>query len=405
MPSPSSSSSLVVDIHTHIYPPSYLSLLRSRKTTPYIYDPPPSTSSTTSDASEAPSPRLIILPSDDDSSRPPHLRGRPIDSSYSSFRSKRTFMSRHGITISVVSLANPWLDFLREDPKEAADWATRVNNDLDQSCTAFNAESLNEKNDDDNNNEKARKLYGFGTLPLGAPPHQITSEITRLKTLPTIKGIVMGTTGLGSGLDDPAMRPIWQTLQDTQTLVFLHPHYGLPDTAFGGPEVVAKSGHVLPLALGFPLETTIAVSRMFLAGVFDEFPGLRMLLAHSGGTLPFLAGRIQSCVEHEREFVANGGFRQGPRRTIWEVLNSNVYLDAVIYGEVGLKAAIHAGGSTERVMFGTDHPFFPALDQSREQWPSVTTNYTAINKACGQDTEAANSILGGNAVRILGLDT
>lgn len=121
----------------------------------------------------------------------------------------------------------------------------------------------------------------------------------------------------------------------------------------------------MALALGFPLETTIAVTRMYLAGVFDRFPKLKMLLAHSGGTLPFLAGRIQSCVEHEREFVRHGGDKQGPQRDIWEVMHTNLWLDAVIYSKADLKAAIEAAGpdGIDRFCFGTDHPFFPPTSQ------------------------------------------
>ena len=36
-------------------------------------------------------------------------------------------------------------------------------------------------------------------------------------------------------------------------VVFLHPHYGVDGKAWGEKE----NGHVLPLALGFPFETTI----------------------------------------------------------------------------------------------------------------------------------------------------
>jgi predicted TIM-barrel fold metal-dependent hydrolase len=371
---------IVVDIHTHIYPPCYIELLSSRKQVPYIHKPITA------------EPRLIILPSDDDESKPVEMRGRPIDASYSSWDAKRTFMTLHGIDISVASLANPWLDFLpaSESPK----WAQKVNDELEKSCVAFNTKLLDSK----------CKLYAFGTLPLSASAEDNGAEISRLKSLPHLKGIIMGTTGLGLGLDDPALTPIWQGLQDTQTLIFLHPHYGLPDAAFGGSEVVARSGHVLPLALGFPLETTIAISRMFLAGVFDRFPNLKMLLAHSGGALPFLAGRIQSCVEHEREFIANGGSKHGPKRSIWEVLQTNIYLDAVIYGEPGLKAAVEAG-SADRVMFGTDHPFFPPLGDKSDEWPSVSTNYSAIQGASGKDQAIVYGILGQNAIRVLGLET
>ena len=296
------------------------------------------------------------------------------------------------INVSVVSVANPWLDFLpaSESPK----WAQSVNDELESACAEFNKQP----------SSSLCKLFAFGTLPLSAASEDNSAEVRRLKSLPHLKGVIMGTTGLGPGLDDPALDPIWQAVEDTNTMIFLHPHYGIPDTAFGGAEVVAKSGHVLPLALGFPLETTIAVSRMFLAGVFDRYPSLRMLLAHSGGTLPFLAGRIQSCVEHEREFVANGGAKHGPERDIWNVLQKNIYLDAVIYGEPGLKAAVGAG-SADRIMFGTDHPFFPPLGHRSGEWPSVRTNYAAIQGAFGEVAKTVDSILGGNAVRILGLGT
>ena len=295
-------------------------------------------------------------------------------------------MGLHGIDISVVSLANPWLDFL--EPDTALHTAQQINDDMNMACA---------KNNEYNS---SCKLFTFGCLPLSAPAAQIVAEVERLKNLSHTKGIIMGTTGLGAGLDDPAMSPIWSALASTGTVVFLHPHYGLPEAALGGSETIAKSGHVLPLALGFPLETTIAITRMYLAGVFDQHPTLQMLLAHSGGTLPFLAGRIQSCVDHEREFIANGGHKQGPKRDIWNVLKTNIYLDAVIYGKPGLQAAIEAGG-VDRVMFGTDHPFFPPLNEKDGKWLSVESNREAIS---GAEGKAAEAIIGGNAVRVLGLD-
>ena len=373
----------VVDIHTHMYPPSYISLLSNRTSVPYIHQP----------ADPQADPRLIILDSDDDPSRPKSSRGRPVDSTYSSFDKKREFMKLHGITCSVISLANPWLDFL--EPETALSTAVGINDDLERACSENNASS----------EHGGLKLYAFGSLPLSASAKDIVSEIQRLKTLPHLKGVIMGTTGLGKGLDDPALDEIYSALSTTKTIVFLHPHYGLPAEAFGGPSVVARSGHVLPLALGFPLETTIAVSRMYLAGVFDRHPKLEFLLAHSGGTLPFLAGRIESCVAHEREFIANGGKTQGPQRSIWDVLHTNLYLDAVIYGQPGLKAALEAAGSVDRVMFGTDHPFFPPLgDEEGTKWLSVESNKGVIGDSFPGDEEAQKKILGGNAVRVLGLD-
>lgn len=394
---PKPSKATIVDVHTHTYPPSYIDLLASRTTVPYIHRP--------SDGSD---PRLIILPSDDDPSKPADERGRPVDAAYSSWEEKLKFMKLHNISVSVVSLANPWLDFL--PASTALQTAQQINDDLNTAC-----ESQNNSHHDPSPSSTSQprpRLYAFACLPLSACPDEITAEIRRLKTLPTIKGVILGTSGLGAGLDDPAMDPLWSALERDGTMIFLHPHYGLPESAFGGAGAIARSGHVLPLALGFPLETTIAVTRMYLAGVFDRFPSLRMLLAHSGGALPFLAGRIQSCVEHEREFIANGGTKPGPERSVWDVLRTNIWLDAVVYGQAGLKAAIEAAGGgdgqggVDRLMFGTDHPFFPPLKKEGgdARWLSVGSNLAAIEGVAGEDAELARKILGGNAARVLGIE-
>jgi predicted TIM-barrel fold metal-dependent hydrolase len=63
----------------------------------------------------------------------------------------------------------------------------------------------------------------------------------------------MGTKGVGRGLDDEALDPVWEALEKEGLVVFVHPHYGVDKEAWGEKE----NGHVLPLALGFPFETTI----------------------------------------------------------------------------------------------------------------------------------------------------
>lgn len=362
----------IVDIHTHVYPTTYLSLLRSRTEVPYLLDLP----------DKSAPPRLIILPSDDDPALPAHQRGRPIDSSYSLISQKLTFMKTHDITTSVISLANPWLDFL--SPEEGPQWAEKVNNELEDICS-----------------KSQNCLYAFATLPLSASASRIRGEIYHLSLLPHIRGIILGTTGLSQGLDDPALEPVWSLLESTKLLIFLHPHYGLPSSVYG-PRA-SEYGHVLPLSLGFPMETTIAFTRMWLSGVFDRHPKLKVLIAHSGGTVPFLSGRIDSCVQHERHFPENEGGGRGPKRGLKEVLKENVWLDAVVYSPTGVRAAVEVVGK-ERVLFGTDHPFFPPLEEGAEAWMSVGTNVHAVKEAFGDDALGAAKVLGGNAIELLGLD-
>lgn len=80
----------------------------------------------------------------------------------------------------------------------------------------------------------------------------LLETIEQISKLPHLKGIIMGTKGIGKGLDDDALEPVWEALTKTGLVVFLHPHYGVDSSAWGEKE----NGHVLPLALGFPFETT-----------------------------------------------------------------------------------------------------------------------------------------------------
>ncbi|PBP18553.1 uracil-5-carboxylate decarboxylase [Diplocarpon rosae] len=288
----STTRSPIVDIHTHVYPPSYVELLKSRSTIPYIRSSPPPSESL----------RLVILPAEETEST---SRGRPVGAEYYDIHEKIKFMDTHSIDISVISLANPWLDWVPKD--EAARAAQEINDEVNGECGRFPG-----------------RLFAFGTLPLSGGPEVMAREIARLKGLAYMRGVILGTTGLGKGLDDPELLPIFQCLQDAKLPVFLHPHYGLPGSVWG--ERAGDYGHVLPLALGFPLETTIAVTRMILSGASGE----------------------------------------------------------------------------ERVMFGTDHPFFPPLDQEGGKWASVETNFVAIKGALGS-SEQARGALGGNAIRVLNL--
>ena len=292
-------------------------------------------------------------------------------------------MKTHHITTSVISLANPWLDFL--SPEEGPPWAQKVNNELEDICSS-----------------SQNSLYAFATLPLSASPSDIVAEIRRLDSLPHIRGIILGTTGLSQGLDDPALEPVWSALESAKLLIFLHPHYGLPASVYG-PRA-SEYGHVLPLSLGFPMETSIAFTRMWLSGVFDRHPKLKVLIAHAGGAVPFLSGRINSCVQHERHFPENEGGGRGPKRGFKEVLRENVWLDAVVYSSTGVRAAVEVVGK-DRVLFGTDHPFFPPLEEGTEEWMSVGTNVEAVKAAFGKYEEGSRGVLGKTAIELLGLDT
>ena len=88
--------------------------------------------------------RLVILPGEDKESTT--AIGRQIGSEYWNIEHKIQFMDNHNIQTSIVSLANPWLDFLTGDA--AASAAMELNDELQSICEMYPS-----------------RIYGFATLP------------------------------------------------------------------------------------------------------------------------------------------------------------------------------------------------------------------------------------------------
>ncbi len=58
-----------------------------------------------------------------------------------------------------------------------------------------------------------------------------------------------------------------------------------------------------------------------------------------------------------------------------------------------------------RMLFGTDHPFFPPLEGSsgKQQWQSVVDNLQAIDSVKGWGEEEKEAVMGVNAVELFSL--
>ncbi|KAG6612640.1 uracil-5-carboxylate decarboxylase [Phytophthora cinnamomi] len=360
-----------VDLHTHVYLPRYMDILRARKDVPFVR---PGVGGE----------RLIILPAEqqqlEQQQQPGGISaGRPIGGEYWDASNKLCYMDRHGIRTSVLSLANPWLDFLPLE--EQICQATLLNDDMEMLCRGSDG-----------------RFLAFGVVPQDSTT--AVKEVERLSSyLPHVRGVILSTAGLnGKGLDDPGMLEFYRAMDRAGLTIFLHPHYGVGNKHYG------KYGHALFLALGFTFETTVAVSQLVLSGLLDQVPDtLRLLLAHSGGTLPFLAGRLDSCVEHDAAIAQN--LQHAP-----SVYLKRFYYDAVAYHEPALQCLIDFVGA-DKIVFGTDHPFFPPAkkgvteggegeDLSEVDWRSTLSNYEIMAK---MSKEVQSAMLRDNAKRLMGI--
>lgn len=296
---------MVVDVHSHIYPRDYLDLLTQRQQIPRL-------------ESREDGEHLIIFPDE----RNTLGATRPISPAFSDLSEKTAFMQKNGIDQSVLSIGNPWLDFLPR--REGAWWATRLNDWLQDQC------------------QRGERFRAFGVIAPQAPEESAV-EIERIAEFSHMDGIILGTRPGRSHLDSRALDPIWRALEATGLLAFIHPHY------VAGYDWMGGMGHALPLALGFPFETAVATARLILAGTLDRHPGLRLLLAHGGGALPYLAARLETCVS------IDGDASKHVTKPISEYVRALRY-DAVVYSSNALKLTM-ATASSDQIAFGTDHPF------------------------------------------------
>lgn len=148
--------------------------------------------------------------------------------------------------------------------------------------------------------------------------------------------------------------------------------------------------------------------------MLDRFPSLRLLLAHSGGALPALSSRLASCIDHDP--IVASRLKHDARYYL-----GKLYLDAVAYGpeELGFASDVIARADrynpqssstpvpnrsigSKRMLFGTDHPFFPPLTSS-EKWKSVVENLEAIDRVQGWSQEDKDGVCGANAVALFNL--
>ncbi|GAA1384527.1 amidohydrolase family protein [Pseudonocardia kongjuensis] len=177
----------------------------------------------------------------------------------------------------------------------------------------------------------------LGFVPLGTP--WAVSEARRCIEELGCAGIAIGTRGLGRELDDPVHEPLWSYLADAGVFAFVHPN-GVPDGA-------RLHDFWLPQLVGFPMETAIAAARLVFGGVLERHD-VALVLAHGGGCLPILRGRMD--MGWQRKDVARTT-PQPPGAYL-----DRLYYDSATFSPQALRRLVDDVGAG-RVMVGTDYPF------------------------------------------------
>jgi len=201
-------------------------------------------------------------------------------------------------------------------------------------------------------------------------------QLAELVSIPGMCGAEVPSSVGGRYLGDDFFGPFWEAAEASGALVFIHPS----TRGFGVP---ALDGYYLWNSVGNPLETAVAAAHMAVAGVLERHPGLRVLLAHGGGALPAVRGRLR------RAFAVRGEARArttaGPDESL-----RRFYYDTVTHDRDLLAGLIrHAGAG--QVVLGSDRPFDMGTDHPLDEVRAL---------ALGAEEDL---VVSGNATRLLGM--
>jgi aminocarboxymuconate-semialdehyde decarboxylase len=219
------------------------------------------------------------------------------------------------------------------------------------------------------------QISAVGAVPL-QDPELAARELKELVTIPGICGVEIPSSVGGRYLGDEFFLPFWAAAEEAGALVFIHPS----THGFGVP---ALDGYYLWNSVGNPLETAVTAAHIAVSGVLERHPQLRVLLAHGGGALPVVRGRLRRAYAVRPEARARS--QDGPDQSL-----RRFYYDTVTHDQDLLADLVRYAGPGQ-VLLGSDRPFDMGTDRPVDEV-----------RALGLGDEEG-LVLGGNAERLLGL--
>jgi predicted TIM-barrel fold metal-dependent hydrolase len=175
-------------------------------------------------------------------------------------------------------------------------------------------------------------------------------EFERCITKLGAKGVSIVSSVNGEFLDSAQLNPFWEYAQAKDAAIFIHP----PMLPIGYQKM---NRYKLEEVVGRPFDTTMNIARMIYSGVFDRYPRLKVALAHMGGGMPSVLGRLDFGYR-----LGYGGMLDGEAAVCKfkpsEYLRTNLYVDTMGLSATGVQQCIELFG-VDRVLLGTDYPAVP----------------------------------------------
>ena len=275
-------------------------------------------------------------------------------------------MDQASLDIQVLSFSSPGVDELDPDHKASASMATEINDLL------FDAIKRH-----------PTRFRGFAAIS----PYNVPQSVKELERTITKLGFVgwLAHSNFGENkyLDDKIYWPLLEAAEALNIPIYLHPttplmkEFGKYGFALAGPP------------LGFQFDTSLCLLRMIYAGVFDQFPKLKIILGHLGETIPFLVpDRIDWPYINPHISILPGFIKERPpiKKIPSEVILDNIYITTSgRFSKTTLEFALKIMGE-DHVMLATDHPY-EDLKQSMDFIRGCKLPDKTFQKICSGNAE------------------
>jgi uncharacterized protein len=237
-------------------------------------------------------------------------------------------MDESGVDVQVLSLTTPALHPL--DAAQCVSLARETNNLIAATVSRH-----------------PHRFQGFATLPMPAP-HEAAAELHRAVRDLGLKGALLCGRTRDKNLDHPDFWPLLEAAASLRVPLFIHPQ--IPQHSVRSVYYSGFSREVdlafATFGLGWHYEAGIQFLRLILAGVFDRFPDLQIILGHWGEVVLFYTERLNALNRVSKL-----------QRPILDYMRQNLYVTASgMFTQSYLDRAVEIVGF-DRILFSTDYPY------------------------------------------------
>jgi predicted TIM-barrel fold metal-dependent hydrolase len=180
-----------------------------------------------------------------------------------------------------------------------------------------------------------KRFMAFARLPM-VDMDDCVRELERCYQDLKMHGVMMPTNVAGKYIDEPEFEPFWQALAAGGKPLFMHP--------CNAPCQSNWDKYSLHQKILWPTDSTLAISRIVYAGIFDRYPELKMIASHLGGMILLYLDRLNwregdpVCKEEPEAYFKKLYYdTAGPIRAAFIKL---------VYDTVG----------ADQILFGADYP-------------------------------------------------